>query len=229
MAKPKQTTNAGPRWELMEQRLFEVAAQLFTERGFSGTSLQDIADAMGISRPALYYYVDSKEALLDRLAEEIPLRDAARLRAIRTRAELDPRQKLRLIVETHVRSVAAAPERLRMLDRNEQHLSPETAAAYSKARRSVLREITAVIQEGVDAGQFRPLDARTAALGLLGMSNWVAWWFEPAPDHPPEPIVQEIAEMALNAVAAAGDGAATPRDVLRRALDDLTRLERLLP
>src|SRR3712207_6745906 len=94
MANPKRTTST-TRNGLMEQRLYEEAARLFTERGFSGTSLQDIADAMGISRPALYYYVDSKEALLDRLAEEIPLRDAARLRAIRTRSDVDAREKLR--------------------------------------------------------------------------------------------------------------------------------------
>ena len=102
--------------------------------------------------------------------------------------------------------MAAAPERLRMLDRNEHHLSPETAAAYSKARRSVLREITAVLEDGVAAGQFRKLDSRTAGLALLGMCNWVAWWFEPAPDDPPEPVVQEIVEMALCAVTATGDG-----------------------
>ncbi|MER5436948.1 helix-turn-helix domain-containing protein, partial [Streptomyces sp. NPDC002588] len=52
------------RRELVENEMFEQASRLFAERGFAGTNLGDIAEAMGITRPALYYYVKSKDDLL---------------------------------------------------------------------------------------------------------------------------------------------------------------------
>jgi hypothetical protein len=48
------------RKELVENQMYETAAKLFAHRGFAGTSLQDIADEMGVSRPALYYYVKTR-------------------------------------------------------------------------------------------------------------------------------------------------------------------------
>src|SRR5206468_2845368 len=59
------------RRELVENELYEHATRLFAERGFAGTSLQDIADALGITRPALYYYVKSKDELLAKLVTEV--------------------------------------------------------------------------------------------------------------------------------------------------------------
>ena len=61
------SSSQGPRTarrELVENEIYEQAIRLFAERGFAGTSLQDIADALGITRPALYYYVKSKDELL---------------------------------------------------------------------------------------------------------------------------------------------------------------------
>src|SRR5213079_854717 len=63
--KPPGATTA--RRELVENEIYEIAIRLFAERGFAGTSLQDIADALGITRPALYYYVKSKDELLAKL------------------------------------------------------------------------------------------------------------------------------------------------------------------
>jgi AcrR family transcriptional regulator len=59
------------RRELVENEIYEHATRLFAERGFAGTRLQDIADALGITRLALYYYVKSKDELLAKLVTEV--------------------------------------------------------------------------------------------------------------------------------------------------------------
>lgn len=59
------------RRDLVENEIYDHAARLFAERGFAGTSLQDVADAMGLTRSALYYYVKNKDELLARLVSEI--------------------------------------------------------------------------------------------------------------------------------------------------------------
>src|SRR4051812_30154238 len=138
--------SSGARSELMEQRLLEVASQLFSERGFTGTSLQDIAEAMGVSRPALYYYAKSKEEILARLIEDVPVRQASDLRAVRRNPKLSSPDKLREMARLQVMQVGEAPLRFRLLERNEHHLTGALAAAHMKSKKMVFAEFKAIIE-----------------------------------------------------------------------------------
>ncbi|MBB4683836.1 TetR/AcrR family transcriptional regulator [Amycolatopsis jiangsuensis] len=219
-----------PRRKLLMGEIVDQAMRLFAERGYDGTTLQDVADAVGLSRPNLYNYVKSKEELLVAMVEATA-RDAANsLREVRRRTDLDPADKLRLLVRALVLRRAEQPAQFRTLDRSEQSLPPEIAKKHLRGRRAVLKEITGVIEEGVTAGHFRPVDARVSALSIIGMCNWVAWWFHPSEDHPAEPVADQIAENAVAMVArAAGHTPDTPTPLgavalLQQDLDYLTRL-----
>lgn len=217
------------RRELVENELYEHATRLFAERGFAGTSLQDIADALGITRPALYYYVKSKEELLAKLVTEVtngPLEELTELVA----RDLDPVAKLRGIVEIIVGRRARQPERFRLLIRSEAELPAALTEAYDEGRRAVLKTIAAVIDDGVRAGRFRPVDGRVAALGVLGMCNWVAWWFHPGGRDTADAVVEQLADMAVGALQRPdqhvldGEGPAAALKMLRQDLDHLERI-----
>jgi AcrR family transcriptional regulator len=220
----------GSRSELMERRLLEVASQLFSERGFTGTSLQDIAEEMGVSRPALYYYAKSKDEILERLVQDIPIRQAADLRAVRRKTKLRSTEKLGEMARIQIIQVGETPVRFRVLERNEHHLSGEVAAAHAKGKRAVFNEFKAVIADGIAAGEFRPVDPRTAALAIIGMCNWVAWWLEPSADDPIGPIADHISEMAVRSVAVPveGDRTSDPKQVLDQLRQGLDRLGALI-
>ena len=219
------------RRELVENELYEHATRLFAERGFAGTSLQDIADALGITRPALYYYVKSKDELLAKLVTEVTNGPLAELSELVARAELDPVQRLRGIVEIIVGRRATQPARFRLLIRSEAELPAELTTAYDDSRRAVLKTIAGVIEDGVRAGRFRPVDPRVAALGVLGMCNWVAWWFHPGGRDSPEDVIEQLADMAVAALQRPdhhvldGEGPAAALKMLRQ---DLEHLERIL-
>ncbi|VVJ17983.1 Transcriptional regulator [Amycolatopsis camponoti] len=217
------------RRELVENELYEHATRLFAERGFAGTSLQDIADALGITRPALYYYVKSKEELLAKLVTEVtngPLEELTELVA----RDLDPVAKLRGIVEIIVGRRVRQPERFRLLIRSEAELPAALTEAYDEGRRAVLKTIAGVIEDGVRVGRFRPVDARVAALGVLGMCNWVAWWYHPGGRDTAEVVVEQLADMAVGALQRAdqhvldGEGPAAALKMLRQDLDHLERI-----
>src|SRR5215468_7458321 len=70
------------RRDLVANEIYDQATRLFAERGFAGTSFQDIADAVGLTRPALYHYVRSKDELLEKLVAEITEDSATALKAI---------------------------------------------------------------------------------------------------------------------------------------------------
>jgi len=226
--KPGRASTA--RRELVENELYEHATRLFAERGFAGTSLQDIADALGITRPALYYYVKSKDELLAKLVTEVTDGPLSELTELVARPGLDAVGKLRGIVRIIVIRRASQPARFRLLIRSEAELPAELTAAYDESRRAVLRTVASTIEEGVRAGQFRPVDSRVAALGVLGMCNWVAWWFNPDGRDGVDSVAEQLTEMALGALQRAENRALDggPAAALAMLRQDIDHLERVL-
>jgi AcrR family transcriptional regulator len=222
---------ASTRRALVEQEIYEQATRLFAERGFAGTSFQDIADAVGLTRPALYHYVRNKDELLARLVAEFTEDPAASIAAEAARRDRDPAEKIRAIVAANVRRQGEHAARFRLLIRSEADLPAEVAASYAANRRSVLRSVASVIGDGVRSGAFRDVDPRVAALGVLGLSNWVAWWYQPGGHDDLAKICDELADLAVAGLRRPGDGA--PAQSVAEAIgslrEDIDRLERLLP
>lgn len=228
--RPKPTLRGGA----TRTGILENAAKLFAEKGFAGTALQDIADAMDLTRPAVYHYFSSKEEVLATLVAETSLSTAERIQKVRVQKDLNPSEKLRLVAGQLVRERTTAPERFRMLDRTESALPPEIGKKHRAARRAVLAELTAIIVEGVTAGHFRQTDERLAALSVLGMSNWVAWWYNPSHEEPEESADHIVATLSDTAVAMLVrpehrlPKAPGPRAALAQLREDLDYFERLL-
>jgi AcrR family transcriptional regulator len=230
-ARAPRTRTSSSRRELVMSEILEHATRLFAERGYDGTTLQDIADAIGITRPGLYHYISSKEQLLAELVRDVSENTAHIVRAARLRTDLRSVEKLRTVVRALVLQRAAAPERFRVLDRTEAALPEEVAALHLKARREVLAELRTIIEEGVSRGEFRPRDERLAALSVIGMCNWVAWWFHPDPGHPAEPVADQLAQNAVDMLAHpenTGPLTTTPHRALQLARENLDYLERFL-
>lgn len=222
---------ATARRERVENEIYEQASKLFAERGFAGTSLQDIADAMGVTRPSLYYYVKSKDELLARLVTEITEGPAAEIKALAEDPDADPVTKLREIARLIALRRAREPARFLLLVRSEAELTPALAKAHKTAMRSTLHNLIKVIDEGVVAGRFRPVNSRTTALAVTGMCNWVAWWHVPGADRSDTEIADQLADLAVSMVERAGHR--TPehsgsRAALALLREDLDYLERVL-
>lgn len=216
------------RRSLVTTELLDQATQLFASKGFDATTLQDIADVMGISRPALYHYVRSKDDLLEMLVEQVSQRLADVLAELARRRDLTPRQKLRELTGLLVRQRAEHPAQFRILDQAENVLPEPAGTKHIEAKRRVLREMTAIIEQGIETGEFAPVPSRTAALSLLGMCNWVAWWIKSTADV--ESIVQTLTEFADRMLTRGGDGGprTNPAEVVREIRANLDWLEQHL-
>jgi AcrR family transcriptional regulator len=201
---PDETPARRPRRELVEAQIYEQATRLFAERGFAGTSLQDIADAMGMTRPSLYYYVKNKDQLLARLVTEITEVPADTADEIAAR-DADAVTKLRELVRVTAAQQARHGPRFQLVIRSESELPDDLAAAHAAAKRRVLDGFVRIVDEGIRSGQFRPRPARTTALALIGMCNWVAFWFRDGGAQGIDEVADQMAEMAVAVVAQAPD------------------------
>ncbi|GAB90681.1 TetR/AcrR family transcriptional regulator [Gordonia rhizosphera] len=221
------TGRSNPRRELVEKEIMEQATRLFAERGFASTTLQDIADATGLTRPALYHYVANKDELFERLVSEIAEGPANLLHTINERSGMTPTAKLREMATSIALHQMETRDRFRVLIRSEAELPESLAESYTQSRRQVLREFRSVIDAGIDAGEMRPTDSRTAALGIIGMLNWIAWWHRPGTPGS-DTTASELADMAVRSVAAetipdGGEGPAHAIEMVRQNLDYLER------
>jgi AcrR family transcriptional regulator len=174
---PRTGRNGGKRRDLVAHEILESAAALFAERGFAATSLQEVANALGLSRTALYHYIGSKDDLLNQLVKEMPSQTADALHAIRTREDLTPLERITEAITDMTHRSAANPARFRLLVMSSNHLTPELRSRFREARVAVLEHLSAMIKEAVHAGDIRPVDPDLAAFAILGMCNWVAWWY----------------------------------------------------
>ena len=208
----------GARWSLVENQILTEATRLFAERGFAGTSLQDIAHATGLTRPALYHYFANKEALLARLVSDLTLAPAAELAKLGHLPGKSSVERLHAMAFDTALRHARQPERFRVLVRSDAELPTELAQSYRDGRRRILAEFIAVIEQGVTSDELRPVDARTAALGIIGMCTWVAWWYRPSTAADEREIATALADMAVASLTPA-DGRSTTAQGPARALE----------
>ncbi len=222
----------GPRALLIRRSVLDMATRLFAERGYGGTSLLDVATALGISRTALYYYFSSKEKMLEALVEEVTFSSERQSSAIADREDLGPEAALRLVVSTHARWLLEHGLQFRVIDRTDSELPAHLSERHQLAKRVVLDNFTRIIDRGVEHGCFRPVNARIAAFAIIGMCSWTAWWFKPDGRSSIEEVAELIGNMGADSllrIDAHRDRSNNPAAAMRILKEDLAHLERLVP
>ncbi|VCU69476.1 HTH-type transcriptional regulator TtgR [Pigmentiphaga humi] len=225
------STKATLKGEVLRSAILDAAAKLFIERGTGGTSMQDIAESLGLSRTAVYYYFKNKDAILRALTEEVVTAADNLARGTVARADLDPTEALRALVAQHADLVLSRSAEFRVADRNESDLAPKYRASIQAVRRDVLNNFRATIERGIQLGHFRMVDSHVAAFSLIGMCNWSAWWYKPGGRLSREKVAETIADMAIHALRRDESRRAREPDVaesLRLLREDLAYLEKLV-
>ena len=205
-----------PRSAAQRQAILDAASLLFIEKGFGGTNINDIADAVGMTRTALYYYFPSKESVLEAVTKEVTERASELTQEVARRAGLPPDEVLRQLILRHAGLILAHPLQFRVAERSESSLPESQRRAAQAARRAVRDDFVNVIRRGIGQGVFRAIDADIAAFSIIGMCNWCAWWFDSRRGEPAEPIAELIASLGLRMVCA-DDAAAGKRRASSRA------------
>lgn len=216
---------------IVRKAMLKAAADLFAERGFGGTNLRDLADVLGISRPGLYYHFPNKEKILEALIEEVTLSAATQLADVAKQVDREPEDALRLVIFNMTGWVLENPVLFRVLDRSESEMPVELRERHKALRKAVLENLTTIIKRGISLGKFRPVDPHVAALVIIGMRNWSAWWFNSDGRLPKHEIADMVAEMAVRSLLrpdAHRSRSDRIGDVLRILKEDVAHLDHLL-
>lgn len=188
--------------------ILRASAQIFRQKGYHATSMQDIADAVSLQKASLYHHISSKQeillALLDR-AMDLLIADMERI----VESEVAPVAKLRQAMRVYTRRLAEQADLAAVLLLEYRSLKPELRARHVRRRdrfESLWREI---VRAGVRTGDFRQIDPAVAGFGVLGVQNWMITWYRPDGRLSPEELADRFADLLLDGLQAtrgAADG-----------------------
>ena len=184
--------------------LTRQAARLFAEQGYHGTSMEDLAVAMGVQKASLYAHVKSKEDLLHELARDGAAAFHAALDEIDER--LPAVEKLRLALRAHLRVVAEQLDVATVFVREWRYLEGERREEFLAERRRYEDRVRALFREGVEQSELRTdLDVNVAALLFLSAANWAYTWLQRGRDT--DALADRFFELLVEGMR----GYATPR------------------
>ena len=182
------------------ERLAEVyrtAAQIILRKGYDATSINDIANALGMTKAGLYHYINGKKELLfdimnfglDELDAEV---------AVPASEIADPSARLRFIIATHAQLVTRGQGAITILVDEITALSPAQNRMITRRKREYFDSLRNVLNELKSAGKLQDVDTTAATFSLLGMISWLSRWFRQDGSLTQEQVAEQIVKIAFN-------------------------------
>jgi len=184
------------------ERLFDTAATLFREKGYTATTTREIASALGIQQASLYYHIESKEDLLYQLC--VSSLDQIRSDVERAVGEVhDPLGRVRALIRAHLATLLTYQVRHVTMLRELRALSSRHHAEVLRLRKQYGSLVRSVLEEAQSAGVVRnDIPAQYLYLALLNVLNWAVIWFRRDQELPAERLYGLFTPVFLNGAAA---------------------------
>jgi AcrR family transcriptional regulator len=180
------------------QDIVDAAAEIFHSRGYTETSVHDIAEAVGILKGSLYYYIDSKEDLLFQVLSDVHDGAAEIVEQVRA-MDAPPLERLRTYVREHVAYNTRNITKIAVFYHDYRSLSEDRLAEIIERRGEFERFVRGLIEDAQAEGTVdASLDAKMASFALFGMMNWVYHWYRPDGPWRPDELGDLYAELAIS-------------------------------
>jgi AcrR family transcriptional regulator len=163
--------------ETKREAVLQTAAELFLEKSYGRTSMNDVAERLNITKPALYHYFHNKEeillecyrlgtAMIGEILNEITAHCGTGL------------EKVEAFIESYAIVMTVNFGRC-VMRLDEGDLSSDAFAEVRNYKRRIDRRLRSFLQEGIDDGSITPCDPKIAAFSIAGSLNWICVWYEP--------------------------------------------------
>ena len=176
--------------EAKRNAVLRTAVQMFNERGFHQTSLDDVAAQLGVSKPTIYHYLGNKDQVLlecvtiglsqllaaAESARQLPGTGADRLTSfLRRYAEVNMDDFGRCVIRT-----------------SEEALAPDSRRQFRALKRKIDEALRSLIEEAMADGSVAPGDPRMLGFALAGALNWPARWHDPQGEQSAEALAEQL-------------------------------------
>ncbi|HEX7064448.1 MAG TPA: TetR/AcrR family transcriptional regulator [Bacillales bacterium] len=186
----------------MKDQIIDQSIQLFESKGFSETSIQDIADALGATKGTFYYYFPSKEQLLMDIHSTYIDELLRKQREILESVGKDCKTKLFEMIGLTIKQIEPNGRRAKIFFREMMNLKEENQAVIKRKRKEFRLNLQKMIEQGMDNGEFRKdLRADMVTFAILGMCNWSYNWFKPNGPVSDQELVELYVDTLLKGIS----------------------------
>ena len=185
---------------LKRDRILQVAAKLFFERGYLQTSVDAIAELLGATKPFVYYHFKSKSDILVEICERSTRSTLAAVENAMA-AKGSPRLRLEQFLREFTTVALQEHQLVAIYFREEISLPVEAAERINQMRKSTDRSLSALLSEGIKTGDFQIEDPRIGALVIAGMSSYAFAWYRERGRLDQQEVTDLIVRMALKLVS----------------------------
>jgi len=192
------------------EEVLNVAAAVFSEKGYRASTIQDIGRELGITSAALYYYFTSKQEILSELIVR-PVKQLEAMSAEVAASDLSNRDKLCEIVHRHIDMMLTQRDLFTIFLRERVELEPGPAKKLASLEEEYYRKIRHIVEAAERAGELRPVNPQLVALGIIGMTNWVLRWYKPSGSLSRDQIATGLMDIVLGGIFKEPQGGAKPK------------------
>jgi AcrR family transcriptional regulator len=208
------------------REILDAAAQVFYDKGYEAASTRDIAESVGLLKGSLYYYIESKEDFLFEIIKENHDGALAALERVRE-TEGDALVRMAALIDTHVEYFTSNFITSVIYFRENRSLSPERQAVIRAEGDAYLDFVRDLIRQGQREGTIDPqVDVRAASLGIIGMLNSLALWYQREGRLSPHNIAKQFASLVVAGLASEQAAAGGTEHLRSKVLDLMDEFQR---
>lgn len=181
-----------------KQQIEEQATMLFKSKGYTASSMRDLAGQLGMEAASLYSHIRSKEELLQRIC--FRMADAF-FNAVEKVEESAADLQLASAIQAHFQVITENINASAVFFNEWRHLSEPYLSEFLALRNQYEQIYLGIIEQGIKQGIFRPVDRKLAMMTILSSINWTHQWYQPQGKMSVDEIGQQLAGLLINGIA----------------------------
>lgn len=192
--------------EAKRQAVLQAAAQLFNERGFHATSLDDIAARLHVSKPTLYYYVKNKDEILLQCVSQGLEMTLQGIEASR-QAGGNAVDQLRACMQVYT-DIVMQPFGMCLIRVGDEEVPEPSRSELRRLKSEIDHAFRRLVAQGVREGSLAPCDPKMTAFVIAGALSWIGRWYQSGGEYTPEQIAQQCIATVFGGVLRRGEAPA---------------------
>ena len=179
------------------QLILAEAAKLFKDRGYSGTSMRDLAGQVGMEAASMYNHIKAKDEILASICFRISDLYISQLGEI-SATDASYGDKIKALIRLHIRLMVEDGPAVSVANHDWKYLPEPKLIKFKQARKTYEKGFAALIEAGIAAGEFQPVNVSVALFTILSAVRWIELWYRPGRELSAEELEANIITVLLH-------------------------------
>ncbi|MCO6479594.1 MAG: TetR family transcriptional regulator [Phaeodactylibacter sp.] len=179
-----------------KQAIQEAAVRLFRDKGYSATSMRDLAQAVNLKASSLYNHISSKEEILKNICFENAHRFLEGMKKVEAMPGT-PAEKVEALLRLHIRTATGDAASVMAFNDEWRHLTEPLFSEFTALRKDYEGRFLKILKSGMQSGQFQNLEPVVALHTIFSSIRWLYDWFQPGKELTASEVEENIINMLM--------------------------------